>query len=133
EYTEIRKSSKKIHALDKDVKTVNYIKHSARETSDTKIRNKGVDIYYSLKRDGYESSGHAVTRMAERMFKKNGQYNYNYQTIINTLHKKPNFIDSRNGRLVRYYNKIAIITEKDTNYIVTFIKQRKKGNGWTQL
>ena len=132
DYKDARSNVKVYNSLMEDVKSVNYMRHSSRETSDPKIREKGIDIYFSLKRDGYTASGHSAVRMADRMTRKNGQLNYNYQTIVNVLRQQPNYIDPNNGRFIRYYDKITIVTEK-SGRIVTSMKQKRPSKKWEAL
>ena len=58
---------------------------------------------------------------------------FNFQTIQRIDMLPANFIDTRNSRLISYYDKMALIKEPETGEIVTIIRQRKPGKKWSKI
>ena len=58
---------------------------------------------------------------------------YNYQFVLNMMNQSVNYISDKDWRHVRYYNRIAIITEPTTGVIVTIIPQNKIKKGFTKI
>jgi len=116
-----------------DFKRIKYIRESVKEDKNIANRDKVVDAYISFKNDGISITGHASIQYMYRMRQKNGRLMYNYHSIKNICSKPVNYIDSRNNRPIRYYDKIAVVKENGEDLIVTLIRQRKTGKWWKSI
>lgn len=116
-----------------NLKRVKYIRESVKENKDISNRDSAVDIYNSFKRDGITITGHATLQCMYRMRKKNGRLLYNYNSIKNVCGMQANYIDTRNNRHIRYYDKIAVVKESNEDLDVTIIRQRKPGKWWKSI
>ncbi len=95
-------------------------------------REQAKEAYWNFKKDGIVFGDHGIARYIERYKRKNGTIKYNYQSIINMMSQPVNYISDRDGRHVRYYNRIVIITEPVTGEIVTIMPQNKLKKGYTK-
>ena len=130
----LNRKSEQYEKLSNDIKTIDYIRKSKTETQSITKRNIAEEAYFSFKNDGILVSGHAALQYASRMQqKKNGRFLYNYETIKRVAKMPANYIDTRNNRLIEYYDKIAIIKESTTGKVVTIIRQRKPGSRWDKI
>lgn len=124
EYIKIRRDVSAHKKLIQQTKDIKHIMSSTIESIKLRDRKLAQSLWYSYNKEGISISGHATLQAAGRMRKPNGQFNFNAHTISNIMATKPNYVDSTNGRKVRYVNKIAIITTDDER-IVTVMKSRK--------
>lgn len=80
--------------------------------------------YYKFRNDKIEMSQHAIYDYHLRMYKKDGSSNYNYEKIRDIIKNPPNYVDTITDRNVNYYEGITVISEKNTNEIVSLWKGR---------
>lgn len=133
QFQEIAKGSLEEEQLNHALKTVSYIHKSTRETESLKRREMAEEVYYSARDAGILLSGHAALQYAVRIYKKrDGQLLYNFETLKRVASLTDNYVDSKNGRHIRYYDKMALIKEVNSEEIVTIIRQRKKGKRWVE-
>ena len=66
------------------------------------------------------------------MYDKNNNKLYDFDKIVDISKKVPNFFDSEQGRNIRFYDKIILISEVDTNEFVTMRYGRGKKT-WKEL
>ncbi len=150
EYRNIRNKPDQLNDLSNDYKTVKYIRSkSNREITSDEQRKVAEEAYFNFKKDGVLLSDHAVSRYADRMRRKsskasqkarNGQVQYNYQSVLALAKSAPNYIDVENGRVVRFDGKLALVEERDGSKIVTLMRRDtskpyhpEKGTGWKPL
>lgn len=88
-----------------------------------------IKAYNNFKKTDATLTDHAVEQYQNRLRKKNGQYIYNFQSVIINLKQPVNFIDI-NGRKIRYYNKLAVISEKDDSKVVTIMHTGRINKRW---
>lgn len=100
--------------LKREVKTIkNVKKYSSNCMEDIKT-------YYFFRNKGIEITDHAAYSFRDRKFDSKGKQLYTFEDIINNYKKPINFEDTENNRWVRVYGKMVIITEKETDEIVSF-------------
>ena len=134
EYDILSKNSKDYKLLENDLKVVNYINNSEREHVNENDRRIAQEAYFSFKENGIRLTGHAALQYSSRIKqKKTGKFLFNFQTIQRIDKLPANFIDTRNSRLISYYDKMALIKEPETGEIVTIIRQRKPGKKWNKI
>lgn len=103
-----------------------------KEEISKKQREQAKEAYWNFKKDGIVFGDHGIARYIERSKRKNGTIKYNYQSIINMMSQPVNYISDRDGRHVRYYNRIVIITEPVTGEVVTIMPKNKLKKGYTK-
>lgn len=134
EYDILSKNSKDYKLLENDLKVVNYINNSEREHVNENDRRIAQEAYFSFKENGIRLTGHAALQYSSRIRqKKTGKFLFNFQTIQKIDKLPANFIDTRNSRLISYYDKMTLIKEPETGEIVTIIRQRKPGKKWSKI
>lgn len=85
---------------------------------------RDIDIYYKFRNDNVELTQHSIYDYHERMYKSNGESNYDYDSLLKLINKEPNYYDVDTERDVNYYNKISIVKETDTKEVVSIRKGR---------
>jgi hypothetical protein len=139
EYREIIKNPNKVGALQNDLSVIKYINRpSNEELYNDKQRKIAIEAYFSFKKDGVLMSDHAISRYTGRMRRnttnpnakasqkrKNGQFQFNYQSILKLAKTEPNYVDVENGRLIHFRGKMAIIEEKDRSKVVTMMPRSR--------
>lgn len=116
----------KYDELKLDYKTIKTINRNSKITN----KNKAYDLYFNFKNENLVASDHFIEQFINREFDKKGNRKYDFGIIVELSKNKPNYIDSRNGRLIIYRNKISII--KENNRLITI----RYGNGskhWKEI
>ena len=94
------------------------------------IAKRDISTYYRFRQDDIEMTNHGIYDYHLREFKGDGTRNYDYNKIVEIIKKEPNYTDNNTNRIVNYYDRIAVLREKDTKEVVSIIKGRlnKKWN-----
>lgn len=112
--------------LKREFKTINNIK-KINKYPDRDIKN-----YYKFKKDGIEMTNHSIETYSERMFNKKNKPNYNYNDIVDIFKKENNYEDINTNRWVKYYNKLVLILDKETNEVISF-RYGRGSKKWKKL
>lgn len=94
-------------------------------------QERAISLYYQFKENGVYASDHFVEQYIRREFKKSGVKNFEFEDILEIAKKPANYVDTSTGRLVKYYDEIALIAEDDK--YVTIIKRKKVSGKWQRL
>ncbi|MGB4984665.1 MAG: minor capsid protein [Erysipelotrichaceae bacterium] len=121
------KSINQLEVLKREYKTINLINHKSDYI------DRDIDTYYNFRNNNFEVTNHFIERYFERMYKKNGDINYVFDDVLRVLNSEFNYVDSTNGRLIKYYNNIGICFDENTLEVVTLMKQREVNKKWKNL
>ncbi|WP_125604389.1 phage minor capsid protein [Lapidilactobacillus bayanensis] len=97
-----------------------------------KQRESAIETYLNFKKHDVNISDHALEQYVYHSRCKNGQLNYNFNTIINNHSNPANYRDKKDGRLIHFYNRLALIEEVDGR-IVTITKLDKPKGRWESI
>ena len=106
--------------------TVSKIKN--KESYSDVYRQKVLDTYYEFRMHGYELTDHSIGRILGQKTGK-GKRIFTNDELIKLLRNKPNYIDEKE-RMVKFYDGIAIIQNRETKEIVTIVTRENKKQGW---
>lgn len=119
-------NTKEYDLLKREYKTIRNIKNSSDNVE------RDVETYYKFKSHGIEATNHFIEHYYDRMYDKNNNKLYDFDKIVDTSKKVPNYFDSEQRRNIRFYDKIVLISEVDTNEFVTMRYGRGKKT-WKEL
>lgn len=113
-------------SLKREYKTIGKI----NEKSDNITRD--IEIYYDFRKSGLETTQHFISDYYDRMYDGKNNMKFNFEKIIDISKKVPNYFDTETNRNVRYYDKIVLISEKDTNEMVS-MRYGKGKKTWKKI
>ncbi|WP_428206132.1 phage minor capsid protein [Enterococcus cecorum] len=116
-----------------DSKSVNYIRNCVKEKLTDKQKEQAIEAYFNFKELGVEFTDHAVAQYIARMRRPNGRIMYNFNSILEVANKQTNYKSDIGGRTAKYYNRLLLIYEKDSNKIVTFMKTNKPAKSLKEI
>ena len=90
------------------------------------FKEKARECYYIFRQHGYEINTHGIARFLDRSRKET---TFSYEDIFHQMEYPVNYYQE-DGRSVRYYFGRAIITESETNEIVTIVWRNKPKTDW---
>ena len=90
------------------------------------FKERAKECYYTFRSRGYEINAHGVARFLDRSRKER---TFSYESIFQQLVYPVNYYQE-DGRGVRFYNGIAIVTEPETDEIVTIIWRKTPKADW---
>lgn len=113
----------------REFETIAKIKNKG-SYSDT-YRQKMIDTYYDFRNAGYEFTDHSLNRFLGQKTGK-GKKLFTKEDLLSVLGGKANYLDG-DERVVKFYNDIAVIQNKDTKEIVSTVTRNKPKEGWETL
>lgn len=116
-----------------DSRSVNYIRNCVKEKLTDKQKEQAIEAYFNFKELGVEFTDHAVAQYIARMRRPNGRIMYNFNSILEVANKQTNYKSDIGGRTAKYYNRLLLIYEKDSNKIVTFMKTNKPAKSLKEI
>lgn len=121
-------SKTEANLLKHDSRVEKYFQGEIREPISEKQKKQAVAAYYEFKKHGITFGDHGIARYVESLQrKKNGTISYNFNTILKIMNQPVNYSD---GRDIRFYDRIMVVTEKGTKNIVTIHKYNKPKKRW---
>ena len=120
-------------SLRQDNKVAAYIWSSTKEKLTDKQKQQAVDAYYNFKEHGVMFGGHAISQYMARMRRPNGQIMYNFDSILTVASLPLNYQSDYKGRKAKYYNRLLLIYENNSDEIVTFMKTSKPAKSLTEI
>ena len=115
DYANLKKSYSTIREIDK------------KPWSD-EFKEKAKQSYYNFKNENIEMSSHAISRFLSRKDGTNG-ISYTFEDIVNQCKLSANYVQA-DGRLVKYYNQVAIIYNEKNDTIVSIVNRRNPKTDW---
>lgn len=106
--------------LNREYKTIGKI----NKKSDNIERD--ISTYYEFRKENLEVTEHFIYDYHNRMYDGKGNMKYDFNKIIDVSKMNPNYFDMDTNRNVRYYDKIVLISEVDTNEMVSMRYGRNK-------
>lgn len=111
----------------REFSTINSI--NAKDWSDT-FKTKVKSVYYSFRKDDIECSLHGAQRFVERNIdKKTSEIVFTHSDIVELFNTKPNY-KQKDGRLINFNGKFAIIRSEKTNEVVSIVVRNNPGKEW---
>lgn len=120
-------------SLRQDNKVAAYVWSSTKEKLTDKQKQQAVDAYYNFKEHGVMFGGHAISQYMARMRRPNGQIMYNFDSILTVASLPLNYQSDYKGRKAKYYNRLLLIYENNSDEIVTFMKTSKPAKSLTEI
>nr|DAS58715.1 MAG TPA: minor capsid protein [Caudoviricetes sp.] len=120
-------------SLRQDNKVAAYVWSSTKEKLTDKQKQQAVDAYYNFKEHGVKFGGHAISQYMARMRRPNGQIMYNFDSIPAVASLPLNYQSDYKGRKAKYYNRLLLIYENNSDEIVTFMKTSKPAKSLTEI
>ncbi|MGQ7564225.1 phage minor capsid protein [Streptococcus suis] len=120
-------------SLREDNKVVAYVWSSTKEKLTDKQKQQAVDAYYNFKEHGVKFGGHAISQYMARMRRPNGRIMYNFDSILTVAGLPLNYQSDYKGRKAKYYNRLLLIYENNSDEIVTFMKTSKPAKSLTEI
>ncbi|HFI0065521.1 TPA: phage minor capsid protein [Streptococcus suis] len=120
-------------SLREDNKVVAYVWSSTKEKLTDKQKQQAVDAYYNFKEHGVKFGGHAISQYMARMRRPNGRIMYNFDSILTVASLPLNYQSDYKGRKAKYYNRLLLIYENNSDEIVTFMKTSKPAKSLTEI
>ena len=120
-------------SLRQDNKVAAYVWSSTKEKLTDKQKQQAVDAYYNFKEHGVKFGGHAIPQYMARMRRPNGQIMYNFDSILEVVSLPLNYQSDYKGRKAKYYNRLLLIYENNSDEIVTFMKTSKPAKSLTEI
>ncbi|MGQ7659097.1 phage minor capsid protein [Streptococcus suis] len=120
-------------SLREDNKVVAYIRSSTKEKLTEKQKQQAVEAYYNFKEHGIKFGGHAISQYMARMRRLNGRIMYNFDSILSVASLPLNYQSDYKGRKAKYYNRLLLIYENNSDEIVTFMKTSKPAKSLTEI
>lgn len=94
------------------------------------FRLKVLETHKFYAKYGVQTSEHFIRNLLGRI--NNGRIKSQVD-VIRLLGKKPNYLDTETHNNVRYYNKLAIISDPDTNTLITAFDRSEEKIGWVKI
>lgn len=113
----------------REFETIAKIKN--KESYSDTYRQKMLDTYYDFRNAGYEFTDHSLNRFLGQKTGK-GKKLFTKEDLLSVLGEKANYLDG-DERVVKFYNDIAVIQNKDTKEIVSIVTRNKPKEGWETL
>ena len=120
-------------SLRQDNKVAAYVWSSTKEKLTDKQKQQTVDAYYNFKEHGVKFGGYAISQYMARMRRPNGQIMYNFDSILAVASLPLNYQSDYKGRKAKYYNRLLLIYENNSDEIVTFMKTSKPAKSLTEI
>ena len=120
-------------SLRQDNKVASYVWSSTKEKLTDKQKQQAVDAYYNFKEYGVRFGGHAISQYIARMRRPNGRLMYNFDSILTVASLPLNYQSEHKGRKAKYYNRLLLIYENNSDEIVTFMKTSKPAKTLTEI
>lgn len=120
-------------SLRQDNKVASYVWSSTKEKLTDKQKQQAVDAYYNFKEHGVKFGGHAISQYIARMRRPNGRLMYNFESILTVASLPLNYQSEHKGRKAKYYNRLLLIYENNSDEIVTFMKTSKPAKTLTEI
>ena len=120
-------------SLRQDNKVAAYVWSSTKEKLTDKQKQQAVDAYYNFKEHSVKFGGHAISQYMARMRRPNGQIMYNFDSILEVVSLPLNYQSDYKGRKAKYYNRLLLIYENNSDEIVTFMKTSKPAKSLTEI
>ena len=120
-------------SLRQDNKVAAYVWSSTKEKLTDKQKQQAVDAYYNFKEHGVKFGGHAISQYMARMRRPNGQIMYNFDSILAVASLPLNYQSDYKGCKAKYYNRLLLIYENNSDEIVTFMKTSKPAKSLTEI
>ena len=131
DFKALKRSEKE--SLRQDNKVVGYVWSSNKEKLTDKQKQQAVDAYYNFKEHGVRFGGHAISQYIARMRRPNGRLMYNFDSILTVASLPLNYQSEHKGRKAKYYNRLLLIYENNSDEIVTFMKTNKPAKTLTEI
>ena len=131
DFKALKRSEKE--SLRQDNKVVDYVWSSNKEKLTDKQKQQAVDAYYNFKEHGVRFGGHAISQYIARMRRPNGHLMYNFDSILTVASLPLNYQSEHKGRKAKYYNRLLLIYENNSDEIVTFMKTSKPAKTLTEI
>lgn len=131
DFKALKRSEKE--SLRQDNKVVGYVWSSDKEKLTDKQKQQAVDAYYNFKEHGVRFGGHAISQYIARMRRSNGRLMYNFDSILTVASLPLNYQSEHKGRKAKYYNRLLLIYENNSDEIVTFMKANKPAKTLTEI
>lgn len=91
------------------------------------FKAKAKNTYYEFRKHGIEFSDHGIARFLDRSKK----FGYTMEDVVKVCGEPINYIQP-DGKVVRYYNKLAIISSSDTNEVVSLVNRNRPKTDWSE-
>lgn len=131
DFKALKRSEKE--SLRQDNKVLGYVWSSDKEKLTDKQKQQAVDAYYNFKEHGVRFGGHAISQYIARMRRSNGRLMYNFDSILTVASSPLNYQSEHKGRKAKYYNRLLLIYENNSDEIVTFMKANKPAKTLTEI
>ena len=94
------------------------------------FKEAAVNAYWDAKENGMEFSSHAVARFLDRV--KSEGYDSPMDRVTTMMKKGANYSQGAD-RVIRYYEELAIVTDRQNGDIVTFMNRKKPKKEWEEI
>ena len=118
--------SDKWERLKRDYSVINAINNN----EDILSKNRAKELYYKFKDENIYASDHFIEQFIKREFDKKGNVKLTFDKVVDLSKKEFNYIDTRNGREIKYYDGISLIIEKG-KYIT--IRKGRLSKKWKMI
>lgn len=125
EFYKLKKSERWV-SIKRDYKVVKAISKNKGITD----KNRAKQLYYDFSERDVHVGTHFLERYMEREFKKNGDRVFTFDQVVELAKRKPNYIDTSNGRDVIVDGKLSIVQE---NGKCVTMRYGRLGKTWKKI
>lgn len=106
--------------LQREYKTINKITN--KPSYSDAYRKKMIDAYYDFRASGIEMTDHSLNRFLGQKARKTP---FTKSDICDIMNKDINYLQETDGRMVRHYPPLSVITDANTEEVVSIVVDRK--------
>ena len=117
--------SEKYASLKKSYMTIGEIDRKPWADS---FKEKAKQSYYDFKNENIEMSSHAISRFLSRKDGANG-ISYTFDDMVKRCNSPANYVQA-DGRLVKYYNQVAIVYNEKNDTVVSIVNRKNPKKDW---
>lgn len=115
--------------LQREYSTISKIQN--KETYSMEYRKKMIGSYYEFRDEGVEMTDHSLNRFLGQKSGR-GKKIFTKDELVEAKRNKPNFRQN-DGRLIHYYNSLAVVENENTGEVVTIVVRGKAKADWEAL
>ena len=105
--------------------TINTIK--TNKDYSNKYKQKMIKTYYDFRKRDVEMTAHALNRF---LGQKQTKVRFTEKELIDVMNNKANYYEADTMKDIKYYNKLAVIQDKDNKEVITIVRRNIAKEEW---
>ena len=105
--------------------TINTIK--TNKDYSNKYKQKMIKTYYDFRKRDVEMTAHALNRF---LGQKQTKVRFTEKELIDVMNNKANYYEVDTMKDIKYYNKLAVIQDKDNKEVITIVRRNIAKEEW---